>query len=103
MQSMSPVMPEAIAPSVVAPSPIDLVAAFARQDNGYVLLRERRDEVEWHARRMRDRFVFVPHQSWQRVEEVSIVDDDFVCLGADRRRHLAGVIQLAERPLLERH
>ena len=60
---------------VLAVAGEELVAAFAGEDDGDVLARELRDEVERHARRMRDRLVLVPHQAGQRAEEV---------LGADR-------------------
>ena len=51
---------------------------------------------------MRDRFVFVPHESGQRVEELVGADDDLVCVRADGLGHFARPRQLAERALLER-
>ena len=50
-----------------------------------MLAGERGDEVERHARRVRDRLVLVPDQPRQRAEEVLVVDDDLVRVGADRR------------------
>ena len=79
-----------------------LVAAFAGQDDRDVVARQRRDEVERHARRVRDRLVLVPHQLRQRAEEVAVVDDDLVRFGADGARDLPRVLELAERALLER-
>ena len=39
----------------------------------------------------------------QRAEEIAIVDDDLVRLGADRARDLARVLELVERAVLEGH
>ncbi len=50
---------------------------------------------------MADRLVLVPHETRQRAEEVGVVDHDFVRVGADRPRHLAGIGQLAERAIVE--
>ena len=50
---------------------------------------------------MRNRFVLVPDQTGQRREEVVVIDDDLVRVRADRRGHLARVVELAERTLLE--
>ena len=55
-----------------------LVAAFAGQHDLDVLARQRRHEVQRHARGMRDRLVLVPDQPRQRAEEVLVVDDDLV-------------------------
>ena len=79
-----------------------LVAAFAGQDDGNALPRQRRHEVQRDARGVGDRFVLVPHQFRQRAEEISIVDDDLVGVGVNRARDLARVRELVERPLLER-
>ena len=51
---------------------------------------------------MRDRLVFVPHELRQRAEEVVLVDDDLVRVRPIARAHLTRVLELAERPLLER-
>ena len=67
-----------------------------------MLARERGDEIERHARRVRDRLVLVPHQLGQRAEEIAIVDHDFVRVGADGARDLARVFELVERAVLER-
>ena len=50
---------------------------------------------------MGDRLVLVPDEAGQRAEEIPIVDDDLVGVGADRLRHLPRVVQLAERAGLE--
>ena len=65
-----------------------LVAAFAGEHDLDVLARQRRHEVQRHARRVRDRLVFVPDEPRQRPEEVVVVDDDFVAVGADGARDL---------------
>jgi hypothetical protein len=41
------------------------------------------DEIERHARRVRDRLVFVPHELGSA--EVAVVDHDFVPFSPDRR------------------
>ena len=69
---------------VLAVAGEQFVAAFAGQHDRDVLARERRDEIQRHARRVRDRLVLVPDQARQRAEEVVIVDDDLVGVGADR-------------------
>ena len=56
---------------VLAVAGEQLVAAFAGEHDLDVLARERRDEVERHARRVRDRLVLVPDQPRQRAEEVA--------------------------------
>ncbi len=52
---------------------------------------------------MRNRLVLVPDQARERAEEILIVDDDFVRVGANRRGDLARIVQFAEGALLERH
>ena len=88
---------------VFAVSGQQLVASLARQDDLDVLPRKRRHEVQGHARRVRERFVLVPNQFWQGREEIAIVDNYLVGLGSDRPGDIARVVELAERPLLERH
>ena len=66
-----------------------------------MLARERRHEVQRHARGVSDRLVLVPDQFRQRAEEVAIVDDDLVAVGSDRARDLARVFELVERAILE--
>ncbi len=57
------------------------VAAFAGQNHLDVLGGEARNEIQRDARRMRERFVFVPDEARQRVEELFGADDDFVMIG----------------------
>src|SRR5207237_5811645 len=80
-----------------------LIAAFAGQHHFHVRPRELRHEIQRYARGMRDRFVLVPDQPWQRAEEVPIVDDDLMRISLDRARDLSRVLELAERALFERH
>src|SRR5215831_14664159 len=51
---------------------------------------------------MRDWFVFVPQQAWQRREEIGVVYDDLVLYGAYGCDDLAGVLEFAERLLSKR-
>ena len=86
-------------PRILAVAGEQLVAAFAGQHDLDVLARELGDEIQRHARGVRDRLVLVPDQPRQRAEEVLLVDDDLVRVGLDRRRDLPRVVELAERAL----
>ncbi len=89
-------------PRILSVSGQQFVAAFAGEHHLDVLAGQHRHEVQRHARRVRDRLVFVPHEPGECGEEVVIVDDHLVAACADRARDLAGVIQLAERPIGKR-
>ena len=80
-----------------------LVASFTCQYHRDVLAREHRDEVQRHARRVRDRLVFVPHQTRECREEVVVVDHDFVGVRPDGPRDRARILQLAEPAIREGH
>src|SRR5262245_15926279 len=52
------------------------------------------DEIERHARRMRDGFVFLINERGQTVEKLFGADDDLVMVGLEGLRHRARVFQL---------
>ena len=72
-----------------------LVAAFAGEDDGDVFAGQLGNEVERDAGGPGDGLVLMPDEARQRVEEVLHADDDFVVLGADGLRDVAGVGELA--------
>ena len=73
----------------------DLVRALADlHDDRAVLARELGDEVQRHADPVGDRLVLVVDHLRQEVDEVALVDDDLVVVGAELLGDPAGVLEL---------
>ncbi len=68
-----------------------------------MLARQARYEVERYRGGVGNRLVFVPNEPRKLAEEVLLVDHHFVTHRSESVRHLAGVLELAEGPLVECH